>query len=58
MWDMAAGIVLVEEAGGSVTAYDRAPFNLSSGRILATNSKIHHSLSHELMQVKRTDPIE
>ncbi len=58
MWDMAAGIVLVEEAGGSVTAYDRTPFNLASGRILATNSKIHHPLSHELMQAKRTDPIE
>lgn len=58
MWDMAAGVVLVEEAGGSVTAYDRTPFNLQSGRLLATNSKIHPRLSQELLQVKSEDPIK
>jgi myo-inositol-1(or 4)-monophosphatase len=52
VWDMAAGVVLVQEAGGLVTAYDRAPVQLSSGRILATNSKIHNSLSQSLLQVK------
>jgi myo-inositol-1(or 4)-monophosphatase len=52
VWDMAAGVVLVQEAGGQVTAYDRAPFQLSSGRILATNSKIHDSLSQALLQVR------
>ncbi|MGV0024543.1 inositol monophosphatase family protein [Phormidesmis priestleyi] len=51
IWDMAAGIVLVQEAGGQVTAYDRSPFQLSSGRVLATNSKIHDSLSQALLQV-------
>ncbi|PSB14931.1 inositol monophosphatase [Phormidesmis priestleyi ULC007] len=58
IWDMAAGVVLVEEAGGSVTAYDRTPFNLQSGRLLATNSKIHDRLSQELVQVKSEDPIK
>jgi myo-inositol-1(or 4)-monophosphatase len=52
IWDMAAGIVLVEEAGGQVTAYDRTPFDLASGRILATNGRVHAALSHELLQVK------
>lgn len=52
IWDIAAGIVLVEEAGGKVTAYDRSPIQLSSGRILATNGRIHDSLSQELLQVK------
>lgn len=51
-WDLAAGVVLVEEAGGSVTAYDGSTFNLSTGRILATNGQIHHALSHELHQIK------
>lgn len=51
-WDIAAGIVLVEEAGGQVTAYDRSPFQIASGRILATNGQIHHSLSQELQQVR------
>ena len=50
-WDMAAGIVLIEEAGGKVTAYDRSPLIISSGRILATNGKIHNNLSSELLQV-------
>jgi myo-inositol-1(or 4)-monophosphatase len=58
IWDIAAGIVLVEEAGGQVTAYDRSPLNLQSGRILATNSRIHRSLSHELLQVKPIDLIK
>jgi myo-inositol-1(or 4)-monophosphatase len=52
IWDMAAGVVLVEEAGGQVTAYDRAPFDLKTGRILATNGRIHHALSAELLQIQ------
>jgi myo-inositol-1(or 4)-monophosphatase len=51
-WDIAAGIILVEEAGGKITAYDGGDLQIDSGRILATNSYIHHSLSHELMQIK------
>jgi myo-inositol-1(or 4)-monophosphatase len=47
-WDMTAGIVLVEEAGGQVSAYDQSPLIINSGRILATNGKIHHSLSKAL----------
>ncbi|MDX2214163.1 MAG: inositol monophosphatase family protein [Oculatellaceae cyanobacterium bins.114] len=51
-WDMAAGVVLVEEAGGLVTAYDNTPFMLQSGRILATNGHLHKALSHTLGQIK------
>ena len=50
-WDLAAGIVLVEEAGGQVTAYDGSLFVISSGRILATNRQVHAQLSQELLQV-------
>src|SRR4028119_2128507 len=50
-WDMAAGVVLVEEAGGRVTSYDGSPFQIRSGRILATNGQIHDELSKELLQV-------
>ena len=52
LWDIAAGVVLVEEAGGKVTAYDRSPLQLSSGRILATNGYIHDSISTELGRVR------
>jgi len=54
-WDMTAGIVILQEAGGKVTAYDMTPFELSSGRILATNGHIHTALSQALQQVP---PIE
>jgi myo-inositol-1(or 4)-monophosphatase len=47
-WDMAAGIVILREAGGKVTAYDGSPLNIASGRILATNGLIHGELSKAL----------
>ena len=50
-WDVVAGIILVQEAGGNVTAYDGTPINIDSGRILATNGHIHKKLSQELTQV-------
>lgn len=51
-WDLAAGVILVEEAGGRVTAYDEGPFEIGSGRILATNGKVHSELSAALVDVK------
>lgn len=50
-WDIVAGIVVVEEAGGKVTAYDSSLLDIHSGRILATNGQIHDNLSTELLQV-------
>ncbi|KGF72126.1 inositol monophosphatase [Neosynechococcus sphagnicola sy1] len=52
LWDMAAGVILVTEAGGQVTAYDGSLLILNSGRILATNGPLHPALSRELMQVR------
>lgn len=51
-WDLAAGVVLVEEAGGQVSAYDQSAFEIESGRILATNGKVHAELSAALKDVK------
>ncbi|OKH16694.1 inositol monophosphatase [Fischerella major NIES-592] len=50
-WDIAAGIIIVREAGGKVTAYDCTPIKIESGRILATNGHLHEILSQELQQV-------
>lgn len=50
-WDIAAGVILLLEAGGKVTAYDGSPLIIESGRILATNGRIHHALSQELGQI-------
>ncbi len=41
-WDLAAGKLLVEEAGGKVTGWDGSPFDiLSKGPIFASNGFIH-----------------
>jgi myo-inositol-1(or 4)-monophosphatase len=50
-WDVAAGIIIVQEAGGKVTAYDGTAFKIDSGRILATNGYLHDNLSQELLKV-------
>ena len=48
-WDLAAGVVLVEEAGGHVSAYDGSPFDIYSGRLVATNgSSLHQAMVNEL----------
>jgi myo-inositol-1(or 4)-monophosphatase len=54
-WDVAAGVVLVREAGGIVSAYDQGPLDIFSGRILATNVLIHQELSQELCSLSARD---
>ncbi|MGD1900538.1 MAG: inositol monophosphatase family protein [Phormidesmis sp.] len=51
-WDVAAGVILVQEAGGQVSAYDQGPFDIQTGRILATNGNVHSELSEALGKVK------
>lgn len=43
-WDTAAGILLVEEAGGQVTGFSGQHFKLDSREILASNGLIHAEL--------------
>jgi myo-inositol-1(or 4)-monophosphatase len=48
-WDIVAGVVILEEAGGVVTSYDNHSLDIQSGRILATNGLIHQELSQSLL---------
>ncbi len=43
-WDMAAGMLLVEEAGGRISNLDGGPPNLNTGQLLATNGLIHDQM--------------
>jgi myo-inositol-1(or 4)-monophosphatase len=43
-WDVAAGSLLVREAGGEVSGFSGGPFNVDSKEILATNGKIHKEM--------------
>lgn len=43
-WDTAAGILMVEEAGGKVTKIDGSAYSVYDKEILASNSKIHREM--------------
>jgi myo-inositol-1(or 4)-monophosphatase len=48
-WDSAAGVLLVNEAGGKVTHWDQSPFSVREKTpILATNGHIHEALAKVL----------
>lgn len=51
-WDIAAGAILVKEAGGHVSDYKLSPLQLESGRILATNGHLQSAMSQELMYLE------
>lgn len=51
-WDLSAGALLVEEAGGRVTDITGDPFVSDTGRALATNGAIHHVMLEELARVR------
>lgn len=43
-WDVAAGMLIVQEAGGSLTNRSGGPFNLSDRTLIATNPKLQDDL--------------
>jgi myo-inositol-1(or 4)-monophosphatase len=43
-WDIAAGALIVEEAGGTISDLDGQPFRLRSGRLLASNGALHDAM--------------
>ncbi len=47
-WDTAAGVLLVQEAGGRVTDFSGGPFAIESRETLASNGLIHDALLHEM----------
>jgi myo-inositol-1(or 4)-monophosphatase len=53
-WDVAAGALLIREAGGTVTAVDGAPLDLSAPTIAASNGPIHSEMLDALKEVAAT----
>ena len=50
-WDTAAGVLLVEEAGGRISGFDAAtPYVLGADEILASNGLLHEGLSRILLE--------
>jgi len=50
-WDIAAGSLLVKEAGGKISDFYGGPLNLSKGDIVASNSLIHSQLLETINKV-------
>ena len=47
-WDVAAGALLVREAGGRITAPDGSPLDYFAGNVLATNGALHSEMQRHL----------
>jgi myo-inositol-1(or 4)-monophosphatase len=43
-WDTAAGILIVKEAGGTITDFSDNPYSIYKNEILATNGKVHQAM--------------
>jgi len=52
-WDVAAGALLVREAGGRVTDFKNQPWNLTGSDIIATNGLIHNRLLRLLNEQRK-----
>jgi len=52
-WDVAAGCLLVEEAGGRVTNMAGGPVHLAAPAVVASNGRIHDEMLAVLGEVRR-----
>ena len=43
-WDVAAGVLMVREAGGVITTFDGSPYDVFNDKIVASNGLIHDSM--------------
>ena len=52
-WDSAAGFLMVEEAGGTVTDFEGTHYSPYQPHLVATNGKIHQELLEVVMDRKK-----
>ena len=50
-WDVAAGILIVQEAGGEVSNVNNKPYDFDDKSIVASNGKVHQQLMHYLEKI-------
>jgi myo-inositol-1(or 4)-monophosphatase len=55
-WDTAAGVLLVQEAGGTISDFQGHPYALGGPVILATNSLIHEEMREIALAISQRDP--
>jgi myo-inositol-1(or 4)-monophosphatase len=57
-WDVSAGALIVEEAGGRITGMDGTPFDGAAGHLVASNGRLHEQMLAVITgfrSLKRTD---
>ncbi len=52
-WDVAAGSLIVTEAGGAVSDFSGSRFSIHAEEILASNGRIHHHMLEILQKVEK-----
>lgn len=52
LWDIAAGIIILQEAGATLTDWQNRPWKKSSKSILAANKKLHKTCLKELKSLR------
>jgi len=50
-WDTAAGVLIVEEAGGKVSRFDGSEFRIDSSETVASNGLVHDALLYEFREI-------
>ena len=50
-WDVAAGSLMISEAGGKVTDFQGNPFSIYSGQILCSNGLIHEEMLRIIREI-------
>ena len=55
LWDIAAGIVIIREAGGVITGFDGDESDLFNGNVIAGNDNIHEALLKKIKNIYLQD---
>lgn len=55
-WDTGAGVLLVQEAGGTVSDFGGEPYPLGGPVVLATNAHIHEEMRQVALEISKREP--
>ena len=53
-WDIATGVLMVQEAGGFVTDVGGGPIDIAKGRVLAANDRLHARMLRVLKEAEKS----
>lgn len=57
-WDTAAGTLILQEAGGTITNFEGQPFSIYERQLAASNGRIQKEMLQVLAQIKQRQAVE